>query len=225
MPGLAALISAFGGGILLSAVAFELMPEADEIAGPAWTAVGVVAGAVVYVAIDRLLTADEDTEMTRRSGHAAAAGMAMTMHADDAEAKRGETIAAGIVVDGVPESLALGFMVASGDPGLALLAAVVVGNVTEAYGAAQPIIAGGRRRRFAVGLIGGIAVLLGATTLVGVRLGGAMLGTPIGVAQAVAGGAVLAVLSISVIPYTFERVNSLVALAMAGGFVAGYLLS
>jgi zinc transporter, ZIP family len=43
-PGAAALISAFGGGILLAAVAFELPPEADEIAGPVWTASGVLAG-------------------------------------------------------------------------------------------------------------------------------------------------------------------------------------
>jgi ZIP family zinc transporter len=96
-----------------------------------------------------------------------------------------ETIAAGIVVDGVPESFALGLMVASAEPGIALLAAVVVGNVTEAYGAAQPIIAGGRRR-FATGLLAGIAVLLGTTTLLGGAVGTATLGTPIGVAQAVA---------------------------------------
>jgi zinc transporter, ZIP family len=224
-PGGAALISAFGGGILLAAVAFELLPEADEIAGPVWTASGVLAGAVVYVAVDRVLSADEQTEMMRRSAHAAAAGQPMEMTVDDGEVRRGETIAAGIVVDGVPESLALGFMVASGEPGLALLAAVVVGNLTEAYGAAQPIIAGGRGRWFAVGLLSGIAVFLAATTFVGGTLGTAMLGTPIGAAQAVAAGAILAVLSISVIPYTFETVNSLVALATAAGFVTGYLLS
>jgi hypothetical protein len=51
---------------------------------------------------------------------------------------RGEAIVAGIVVDGIPESLALGLTVAAGQPGFALLAAVVVGNLTEAYGAAQP---------------------------------------------------------------------------------------
>ncbi|MGH3646433.1 MAG: hypothetical protein ACRDTM_04555 [Micromonosporaceae bacterium] len=76
-------------------------------------------------------------------------------------------------------SLALGLMVASGEPGLALLAAVVVGNVTEPYGAVQPIVAGGRPRRFAVGLLAGIAVLLAAMTFVGGTLGTTMPGTPI----------------------------------------------
>jgi ZIP family zinc transporter len=224
-PAVAALITAFGGGVLFAAVAFELVPEADEIAGPAWTAAGILAGAAVYVGADRWLAGNEHTKMMRRSGHAAAAGRSMSMPKDDAEAARGEVIAAGIVVDGVPESLALGLMVAGGEPGLALLAAVVVGNVTEAYGAAQSIIAGGRPRRFAVGLLGGIGVLLAVMTVLGATIGTAMLGTPIGVAQAVAAGAVLAVLSISVIPYTFERVSSVVALATALGFSAGYLLS
>ena len=44
----------------------------------------------------------------RRSAHAAASGRAMTMPRNHAEAARGESIAAGILVDGVPESIALG---------------------------------------------------------------------------------------------------------------------
>jgi zinc transporter ZupT len=47
----------------------------------------------------------------------------------------------------------------------------------------------------------------------------------IGSAEAVAAGAVLAVVSIAVIPYAFSEVNSLVASATVAGFIAGYLLS
>jgi hypothetical protein len=47
----------------------------------------------------------------------------------------------------------------------------------------------------------------------------------IGSAQALAAGAVLAVISISIIPHAFEEVSSLVALAAAAGFIGGYLLS
>ena len=49
----------------------------------------------------------------------------------------------GLFVDGVPESIALGLTVAEGEVGVALLAGIVVGNLVEAYGAAQPIVAGG----------------------------------------------------------------------------------
>lgn len=221
----AALVTAFGGGILLSAVALELVPAADDGAGPWLTAIGLLAGALVYSGADAWLTRDKQMEAMRRSGHAAAAGQPMMMAVDHAETARGESIAAGIFVDGVPESIALGLTVARGELGLALLAGIVIGNVVEAYGAAQPILAGGRSRRFVAGLIGAIGLALAGATI----LGGGVLADAspvlIGSAQAVAAGAVLAVLSISIIPYAFEEVSSRVALAATLGFSAGYLLS
>src|ERR671914_1366193 len=98
---LAAGMTAFGGGVLFAAVALELVPEADEGAGAALTAVGLLAGTLVYVAADRWLSEDEDMAMMRRSGHAAAAGREMHMPPPShAEAARGESIAAGLFVDG-----------------------------------------------------------------------------------------------------------------------------
>ena len=116
----AAALTAFGGGVLFAAIAFELVPEADREAGVALTAVGLVAGTLVYVSADAWLSRDQEMDRIRRSGHAAAAGQPMTMHS--AEAARGESIAAGLFVDGVPESLALGLTVAEGEIGVALLA-------------------------------------------------------------------------------------------------------
>lgn len=225
LPGrVAAVVTTFGGGILLSAVALELVPEADARAGTGWTCAGLLGGAAIYVGIDAWLARDEQTMAMRRSGHAAAAGRpGSTPHS--AEASRGESIAAGIVADGVPESLALGLMAAEGGTGLALLVAVVVGNVTEAYGAAQPLVTGGRSRRFALTLLTMIGLLLGAATVLGGTVVAAAGSTFIGTAQAVAGGAILAVLSISILPYAFEEASRRIALATALGFTVGYLLS
>jgi len=228
---LSATITAFGGGILLAAVALDLVPEADDRAGTALTAVGLVAGTLIFVGADALLTRDGSSEMMRRSASAAAAGMemevekAMRASPGRAEETRGESIAAGIFVDGVPESIALGLTVAEGEIGLALLVGVIVGNVTEAYGATQPIVASGRSRRFALGLLGGIALALAASTVLGgTVLAGASAGF-VGTAQAVAAGAVLAVISISITPYAFSEVSRLAAVASVAGFVGGYLLS
>jgi hypothetical protein len=94
----------------------------------------------------------------------------------------------------------------------------------EAYGAAHPIIAGGHSRRFAVAILSGIGLSLGSATL----LGGTVLSEAspllVGGAQAVASGAIVAVISMSVIPYAFAEVSSRVALAAVLGFVAGYVL-
>ncbi len=219
----AALLTAFGGGVLLAAIAFELMPEADREAGVGLTIAGVLAGTLVYVAADAWLSRDEGMDRLRRSGHAAAAGRPMTMHS--ADAARGESIAAGLFVDGVPESLALGLTIAEGEIGVALLAGVLIGNVVEAYGAAQPIVTGGHTKRFAVTLLAAIGAALALATVLGGTVLADASGELVGTAQAVAAGAVLAVVTIAIVPHAFEEVSRLVAATTVLGFLVGSVLS
>ena len=220
----AALLTAFGGGTLLAAIALELVPEADAGAGPALTAAGLVAGTAVYVGADYLLTRNSGMRAHRRAAHAVAAGRPMNMP-DHGESARGEAIAAGIFIDGVPESIAIGLTVAEGEIGVALLAGVLIGNVVEAYGAAQPIVKGGHTSGFAIRLLGGIGLTLAAATVLGATVLADASEELVGGAQAVAAGAVLAVVSIAIIPHAFSEVSRLTAAATVAGFVAGYLLS
>jgi zinc transporter, ZIP family len=219
----AAMLTAFGGGVLLAAIAFELVPEADREAGVGLTVAGVLAGTLVYVAADAWLSRDEGMYRMRRSGHAAAAGRPMMMHS--ADAARGESIAAGLFVDGVPESLALGLTIAEGEIGVALLAGVLIGNVVEAYGAAQPIVAGGHTKRFAITLLAVIGAALALATVLGGTVLGEASGKLVGTAEAFAAGAVLAVVTIAIVPYAFDEVSRLVAATTVLGFLVGYLLS
>ncbi len=222
-PRAAAALTAFGGGVLFAAIALELVPEADREAGVALTAAGLAAGTLVYVAADAWLSRDQEMDRMRRSGHAAAAGQPMMMR--NADVARGESIAAGLLVDGVPESVALGLTVAEGEIGVALLAGVLIGNVVEAYGAAQPILVGGRTKRFAISLLGGIGAALAVATLLGGTALADASGEVVGSAQAVAAGAVLAVITIAIVPHAFEEVSRLAASATVLGFLVGYLLS
>src|SRR5919108_2392889 len=166
-PRVAATLTSFGGGILLAAVAVELVPEADEQAGRWVTAGGLLAGTLLYIGADAWLTRNERLRQLRHSMHAAMVGQPMTGPPAAGEAARGEAIAAGIFVDGVPESIALGLTVAAGQVGVALLAGVLIGNVVEAYGAAQPIISAGRSRGVAVALLAAIGLALAGATVLG----------------------------------------------------------
>lgn len=222
---LAAMITAFGGGVLLAAVALELVPEADAQAGASLTAIGLFAGMFVYVAADAWLTRDEVTRTARRSGHAAAAGRSIAPRPKPAQAARGQSIAVGMFIDGVPESIALGLTIAEGSLGTALLAGIVIGNVVEAYGAAQPIVAAGHSARYAIALMTGIGLSLFLATVLGATALSGLSPSLLGMIQAVAAGAVLAVILISIVPHAFDEVNSLVACAAVAGFVCGYLLS
>jgi len=221
----AAVLTAFGGGVLLAAIALELVPEADRGAGAVLTSVGLAAGTLLYVGADAWLNRDPGMKEMRRSGHAAAAGGEMTISVRLPEVARGESIAVGLFVDGIPESIALGVTIAEGQLGLALLAGIVVGNVVESYGAAQPIVYAGRTRRFAIGLLAVIGIALGAATVLGATILADASPAVIGTVQAVAAGAVLAVVSIAIIPHAFSEVSRLVASATMTGFLVGYLLS
>lgn len=222
---LAATITAFGGGVLLAAVALELVPEADSRAGTWRTGIGLFAGMLIYVAADAWLTRDDVVKAARRSGHAAASGRPMALHPSHSESTRGASIAAGLLIDGVPESIALGLTIAEGSVGLALLAGILIGNVVEAYGATQPMVAGGRSVRFAVGTMTTIGVSLFLATVLGATLLSGASPLLVGTIQAVAAGSVLAVVSVSIIPHAFDEVSSLVACAAVAGFICGYVLS
>jgi zinc transporter, ZIP family len=227
IPGrLAATVTAFGGGTLIAAIGLQLVPTASRQAGLGLTAVGMLAGTLTYVGVDAWLTRDADMRAMRRSCQAVSAGGRMAaMAAGRGDARRGEAVALGGFVDGVPESLALGLMVASGGVGFALLAGILVGNVVESYGAARLIVGGGQSGRFALTLLGALGLALAfATVLGGTVLSGADPAL-IGTAQAVAAGAVLAVVSIAIIPNTFSEVSHRVASATVLGFIGGYLLS
>jgi hypothetical protein len=83
----------------------------------------MLVGTAVFVGGDAWLSRDECTETMRRSRQAApSAGQVMPF--DRAETARGKSIAAGIFVDGVPESIALGLTVADSHLGVALLVGV-----------------------------------------------------------------------------------------------------
>jgi zinc transporter, ZIP family len=193
--------------------------------GAGLTTLGLVIGTLVYVGADAWLSRDEEMKSMRRSGHAAAAGWRWTCRGPAPRARRGANRSRwAIFADGVPESVALGLTVADGELGVAMLAGILVGNVVEACGAAQPIVAArGFPLRAHAPSVMWLAIAF-ATVLGGTVLSNASPSL-IGSAEAVAAGAVLAVVSIAVIPYAFSEVSSLVASATVAGFIAGYLLS
>ena len=212
-------MTVFGGGALLGALAFDVVPEAKEHAGVWWASVGVAVGCGAYLAVDWLLTRDEGMRELRRAVQAG------SREEGEEAAGRGKSIALGVLMDGVPETAALGITIAEGRIALALLAGVLISNLAESYGASQPIRAAGYSRRYPILLFFGIGVaLLGAITL-GATL---LADTPdvvIGTGEAVAGGAIFATVLIAVVPHAFAEVSRWAAVSALGGFVLAFLLA
>ncbi len=221
---LATTLTIFGGGILLGALAFDLVPEAEEHAGTGFTAAGLVAGTLAFLGVDWLLTRDENLKELRRAMQAGMYG-GRTRGGKKEQAGRGKSIALGVFMDGVPETAALGITVAEGAIAVPLLTGVVVSNLVESYGASEPMIEAGYARTYPLALFGGIALALVAAIVLGATLLADASDGVIGAAEAIAGGAIFATVLVAVIPHAFAEVSRVAAVAAVLGLVTGYALS
>lgn len=215
-PKVRGLIQAFGAGVLIGAVAYELVEEAVRASVRGLdVGLGFALGAVVFfvgsVMIDRMPgsgSANARTIPSRRDQRAA--GLAILL---------------GTVLDGIPESLVLGLSLVPGaGVALPILIAIFLSNVPESLAATEDLAASGLSRRRILRLW--ILVALASAGAAG--LGYAMLefaGPGLVVAtQAFAAGALVAMLAESMIPEAYETGGRPVGLATALGFaLAAYL--
>lgn len=202
-------VMAFGSGVLISALAFDLVEEAEESGGFVPTMTGFLVGAVVYVALNVLL--DHRGARNRRgSGESPGSGTG---------------IAIGALLDGVPETAVLGLSMATGS-GLSLpvLAAVIISNVPEGLASTAELKKDGRSARYVFGLWIGIAVACALSSLAGYAL---LDGAPDGVTAfvtAIAAGAILAMLCDTMIPEAFRDTKAFTGLLAVIGFFVSFAI-
>src|SRR3954465_13705394 len=91
-----AAVSAFGAGVLISALSFELMDEAYKRGGFGSTALGFLGGAAVYTAANWWL-ARRGAKHRKRSGR--------QQPSEGESSGSGGAIALGALLDGIPESI------------------------------------------------------------------------------------------------------------------------
>ncbi|MEI4271331.1 ZIP family zinc transporter [Klenkia sp. LSe6-5] len=209
-----ASVMAFGSGVLISAVAFDLMEEAVQTGGLAPTALGFFGGAVTYLGANALL-ARRGARHRKRSGD--------QQPSEGQQQGSGAAIAVGALLDGVPESVVLGVgLLGGGAVSLPVLAAVFISNVPEGLSSAAGMKRSGRSARYVFGVWGGIAVLSGLSALIGyVALGGAPP-EAIAVITAVAAGAILTMIADTMIPEAFARTSTWTGLITAAGFLVAF---
>jgi ZIP family zinc transporter len=204
------LIMAFGSGVLLSAVAYELIDEAATIGGRGLAlAGGVFAGAATFtvgdIAIGRF--------HRRRHGS--------PMPSSDEGS--GLSILLGALLDGVPETAVLGLTVLqTGGIGVAMLVAVFLSNLPEGIAATTTLIEGGWSKRSVLGIWVAVVVVCGLAAAAGyLLLDGASVGL-IASVYAFSGGAVLTMLATSMIPEAYEHAGRPVGLLTVFGFIVAY---
>ena len=204
---------AFGSGVLISAVAFELVQEAwDREGGRSSVALGLFAGSVTFwvgdLLIDRMGGGDR-----KDSGGRQAEGSPLA-------------IVLGTVLDGVPESLVLGLtIVVEGSVSAAFLVAVALSNIAESLAASIGLGPAGWSRGRVLLLWFGVAVALGVAALVGYALFDSESHGVVAFVLSFAGGAILTMLADTMMPEAFEHGGKLVGVATTFGFAVAFAIS
>lgn len=206
------LVMGFGAGVLISALAFELTHEAYDRSGGTAVVLGLLAGAIVFFVGDWIVDHHGGSRRKSPTGHQAGAG--------------GMALVLGALLDGIPESAAIGVsLVGGGAVGVAVVAAVFLSNIPESLSASAGMRAAGRSTRYIMLLW--LAVTLAST--VAAALGFVLLsGAPalvIATIQAFAAGAILTMLADTMMPEAVEHAGSLVGLVTVFGFTCAFLLS
>lgn len=206
------LIMAFGSGVLISALAFELTDEAFRRGGIDAVAAGMAAGAIAFFTGDWIIDHRGGNHRKRSGG--------------EQEGGSATAIVLGALMDGIPESVAIGVsLVGGGGVAAPVVVAVFLSNVPESLSAAKGLTRAGHSARYVLGLW----TLVMAVSALAAGLGYAFLGDASGnviaVIQAFAAGAILTMLADTMMPEAFEHGGATVGLVTVLGFALAFFLS
>lgn len=207
-----ASVMAFGIGVLISALAFNLMEEAFETGGVIAAVTGFIIGGAIYAFANAVLAHIGARSRKRSSRTSVGAGASLA-------------IAIGSLLDGIPESAAIGISLLDGE-GVALVTmlAIFISNVPEGLSSSIGMKAAGKSATYVFGIWGGIALACGISSLLGYLIVGGLGSFYIGAAIACAAGAIFVMLIDTMIPEAFEEIHNWSGPIAAAGFLFAFAL-
>ncbi|HEX2302713.1 MAG TPA: hypothetical protein VHH57_03730 [Gaiella sp.] len=207
------LVMAFGAGVLLSAVSFELVEEAFAESGLLRdVALGLFAGCAVFSLGDALIDRLGGADRKRIDGEQAVGSPL--------------AIVLGIVLDGIPESAVIGLtLLEGGAVSVAMLVAVFLSNLPEAVAATTGLVESGWRRARILELWLGVMAVSGLAALAGYGLFDGASPSAVAFVLAFAGGAILTMLADTMMPEAFAHGGKLAGVMTTVGFATAFAVS
>ena len=208
---LIAVVMALGAGLLIGSIAFELIDEALQSAEVGLVGLYTLIGAAAFTGGNVILD-------RRGGGDRKDAG-------GDQESGSPLAIVLGSVLDGVPESFVLGLTVLQGGVSVGLLIGVMLSNLPEGLSSASGLrIAGWTRAR-----VVRLWLIVIAVSAVSAALGYALLDPASGrtgaFAQGFAAGALLAMITDTMLPESYKEEGFSTGWLVAIGFAISLMLS
>jgi ZIP family zinc transporter len=206
------LIMAFGAGVLISALAFDLVQEAvDKSSGHGWAVGGLFAGCLVFFfgnqLIDRLGGGDRKDPTGDQEGGSPLA------------------IVLGTVLDGIPESMVIGLTIYEGGAvGAAYLAAVFISNLPESISSTSGLLSAGWKKSRIMWMWVAIALISGLASLAGYALFQDSSPDTVAFVLTFAAGAILTMLAQTMMPEAFEHGGKFVGVVTTLGFAVAFTI-
>ena len=216
----------FAGGVMISIVFLELVPEAIELSNMGIAIIGLVIGALLVFILNNIM----DKLSSKRDGTKLHESFAEFFHSNEVITRKSGMLRSGMIMlfaiglHNIPEGLAMG---AAGQHdlslGIALAIIIALHNIPEGMAVSVPLMVGGLSRIKSVI----ITAAVGATTVLGAIVGvliGGISDTAVALSFAIAGGAMLYVVIGEMLPQSIvmskDRVPTVFALL---GIIVGML--
>ena len=206
------LIMGFGAGVLISAVAFDLVEDAADLSsGHGWAIWGLFIGCAVFAGGDWLISRLGGGDRKDAGG--------------DQESGSPLAIVLGTVLDGIPESLVIGLTIFQGGAvGAAYLAAVFISNLPESISSTTGLASAGWKKSRILWMWVVIAVVSGLASSAGYGLFQTASPDVIAFVLTFAAGAIITMLAQTMMPEAFQNGGRLVGVVTTVGFAVAFTI-
>jgi ZIP family zinc transporter len=208
------LIMGFGAGVLISAVAFDLVEEAaGKSTGHGALVAGLFSGCLVFFGGDRLIDRLGGGDRKDPTGGGEEGGGSPL------------SIVLGTVLDGIPESMVIGLTIFEGGAvGAAYLAAVFISNLPESISSTSGLVTSGWVKSRILWMWIGIALVSGLASLAGYGLFQNSSPGVVAFVLTFAAGAILTMLANTMMPEAFEHGGKWVGIMVTLGFAVAFTI-
>ena len=203
---------AFGSGVLICALTFGLMEEAFGLGGFDATIIGFLLGGLTFILGDYIIL---------RLG-----GRHKRNRPDEKTGLNGQAIVLGALLDGVPESAALGIALFAGKGlGFLMLAAIFLSNLPEGISSVPGLLREKFTKKFVMSMWLVASVVLALIVVASYFFLREIDPNNLGIIEAFAAGAILAMLADTMMPEAYEEGGATIGIITVLGFIIAFVAS
>ena len=205
------MIAALGAGAMIGALTFGLMEESFKLGGLDNSIIGFVVGGLLFILGDYLII------KVGGRGH---------KRIYSAEKSTGWGIVLAAILDGIPESIALGAsLVLNPKLGLIVLIGIILNNFPESTSSAYDLKKANKTNKFILSIWFFVALLIFVFVILGYTLFSGISAGATATIQAIAAGSILAMLATTMMPEAYKESGLNASLSTIAGFLLIFILS